>query len=580
MKDWEKLRSVVDKIFDKTQTERKKMNTALEQFTGKIWKDKELKEHDSRAFINYLFSTVQSIAPMLTDNPPMWTVIPMVPHLAKMGQVYNNALKYTWNILDMDKKVLLCCLDALLMKVGIFKVYYDYEKDKIAIDVTDPRTFFLTPGYDDLEEAPYCGTKKLVPLDLIKRKFNTSKVVPDESYFGEDGRDRFKFGESYDFEHTVRFSWLYEVYMQGNTDLGDIVETYNEEGKTKRRNVKTPNGRWLYFTRKTFLGEMRNDIDVGFPPFIPLYDYPVPHNFLGISEHDQIEGLNLELNLQLQAIMNYVRKYADPNIEIDINAYSEDPDTIQEKWEKGGQVFSVDGSMSQRQRTIQPVQQPELNPTIFQFFGILPKIIEEMTHVTETSKGIAAKKERQSASELAILYESSHVPTRQRVRNLEWTLKKVAYHWVKLMQQYYVKPRAIHTKFEGEPVVDYISNTRSFAEGVVGGKTQQEQKDYKKLVEAVDKEADPVFFPFDIAIDTNSTLPLDKQSLANMMIRLFQLGAVDRKALLETLSIPRAEEIVQRMEEAEQGEARKAGPPQGPGNPEDIREFTGLAQGG
>ena len=60
---------VVDNIIKSTDSERKQMTKNFDRFAGKLWNPEELEKHDSRAFINYEFSTIQGIAPMLTDNP-------------------------------------------------------------------------------------------------------------------------------------------------------------------------------------------------------------------------------------------------------------------------------------------------------------------------------------------------------------------------------------------------------------------------------------------------------------------------------------------------------------------------------
>jgi len=102
---------------------------------------------------------------------------------------------------------------------------------------------------------------------------------------------------------------------------------------------------------------------------------------------------------------------------------------------------------------------------------------------------------------------------------------------------------------------------------------QQAYADYKRFVEAFGK-ADEVYFDFDIQIDTNSTLPLDKQTLANMFIRLAQMQLVDREAVLQTLNIPGWKKIVARMDQKEQ--MMQKGPQQAGRNPQDMAELQQL----
>jgi hypothetical protein len=57
---------------------------------------------------------------------------------------------------------------------------------------------------------------------------------------------------------------------------------------------------------------------------------------------------------------------------------------------------------------------------------------------------------------------------------------------------------------------------------------------------------------------------MDRQSLANLALRLFEMKAIDRQALFDFISLPMGKEIAQRMQQMEmQMMAAKAGPPPG-----------------
>jgi hypothetical protein len=66
---------------------------------------------------------------------------------------------------------------------------------------------------------------------------------------------------------------------------------------------------------------------------------------------------------------------------------------------------------------------------------------------------------------------------------------------------------------------------------------KEDIEDYETLIDAI-AETDEVYFDFNIEIQTNSTLPLDRQSLANLMLRLAEMKIVDAQAVLETLRVP------------------------------------------
>ena len=148
------------------------------------------------------------------------------------------------------------------------------------------------------------------------------------------------------------------------------------------------------------------------------------------------------------------------------------------------------------------------------------------------------------------------------------------------MQQFYKEPREFSLKNNNNENEWYeIQNTPDFTEKMMRpgqerpegppkeGEEEdrkildQQWQDYDALMKAIANE-DSVYFKFDIDIETNSTLPMDQQSLANMVLQLAQLGHIDTLSLLETLHIPNPERIVERLKkDAAEKQAGAQGPP-------------------
>ena len=592
--EWKRLMKVVDVIFEQTQTSRDQMQQNMENFTGKIFKESELKDYEPRAFINMVFSTIQSIAPMLTDNPPIWNVTARKAHLARLAGVYNNALKYTWNVLDMDYKSMPVILDCFIMKKGVTCSYYDTIKDEIACDVVDPREFFICPGYEDEWEAPFMGERAKKPLTWVRDRFpNLEEIMIEDSNIDAFKGSSSKFDSISSFESGVSYVTVYKVWVKNDKAKKDVLEQYSDSRLDESDNTEKsddspePDAKFIFFTKNEFLGEEDCVENHGKSPYVCMDDYTVPHQFLSIAEPDQIRGLNNELNRILMKFIGYLRRHGNPNYIVDDAVYG-DPD-IEQKLFEGGNVFHYNSAANPTVGIpIQVVPEAQFNQALSQFLTIFMGITEEMTGATEISKGRASKRDRQSASEVSILYEASHTRTRQKVRNWEHLLKRTGYLWVRLMQQFYSEPRDFYTKDakSGDTIYDTIGNSREFAEGVIMPDLELREKyvanetvskeeaedieDYERLIKEFGN-TDPVFFDFDVEIETNSTLPMDKQSLANLAMRLFEGQAIDREALLETMNFPGASTIASRMNEEEQNKRppkRRGGlPPGGPQGP-------------
>ena len=220
--------------------------------------------------------------------------------------------------------------------------------------------------------------------------------------------------------------------------------------------------------------------------------------------------------------------------------------------------------MGDRQ-AIEAISVQDLSQIHEKFLQLLLALYEEVSGVTDVTKGMVGKKQRQTASEVSILVESSYTRTRQGVRSLEWSVKRELYLIVEMIQQFYSEEKDFSFRQDEQMTFGQFSNSPETLQKVVKPtqepqendesyqKRLAEDEDYMAVLEYLDKEkVDRVYAPFDLEVQTNSTLPMDRQSLANLALRLFELKGIDREALLEILHFPRGKEIEERMDEKEQ----------------------------
>lgn len=315
----------------------------------------------------------------------------------------------------------------------------------------------------------------------------------------------------------------------------------------------------------------------GKPPYVALPDYPIPHRFWAGGEADQIENLVREHNLRLQQVVDTARKYDKKNYILS-EAAGIRKNQFEEALVTGDNVLLAKGDF--HKDMLAEIPPPSLDTATLNLLDIIPQYVEEITGVTDVTKGTVGKKQRQSASEISTLIESSYTRTRQRVRNFEWALKRLLTMIIELMQQYYTEPRPFQWRREDTVEYGYISNDPQFVAEQMRPKVpevpeeelhpddRQALEDYRKLVEDF-MDQDEVTIKFELQIDTNSTLPLDKQSLANLAVRLAEMKVIPEEALLEILRFPNKERyarmLKERRQEAMQEKASaQGGPPKKP----------------
>lgn len=568
-----KLKNAVDRIFRDTDKQRDEMERHLKEFRGEWWNELELKNtHDSKVFVNYIFSTVMSIAPLLTDNRPTWSIRARQPFMQKAFDLYSLCLEYLWDKIDMDRKVFLAVVDALVMKNGIFQVTFDPDAEvfgECRVDVVDPRVFFEAPGYDDIRENPFMGTRERKPLSWIRMHFpETGKEV-----VSDDNDNKTKWVEKDTNELHSDFATVYTVWSRDPETESVYLEDEDgnrekdEKGKDKKEDrEKYPFGKITVFTGDTLLEEKPSPYRHNLPPYVKLYDYYDPHESIGMGEGEQIEQLNRSVNRNMQLLDKFMTLYEDPNWLVDETS-GIDAESVKKDLPAGGNVWSYNSGVTEN--PVKRLEMGTLSADLYNYTAMLPRIIEEVTGVTDITKGMAAKTERQTAAEVSTLIESSYTRTRQRVRNLEHAIKRVCYLLIDIMQQYYTEIRDFNIKTDQNVDFYQVSNQQPFMDQMMqpkpnqaGQVNPQDEADYKKFREFIKElgDVDEVYADFDIEIQTNSTLPMDKQSLANLFLRLAQMQIVDPQAVIEQLRIPKGDEIIKRMEQrAQQQMAAKMG---------------------
>ena len=580
----EKLQTEIDKIWDSEsyKDRRKDMNRWLKEYNGEWWDKTSLQDYDSRVFCNYIFATVETNAPLLTDNRPIWNVRARESHMQDFINVYSKALDYLWDKLELDIKTYRVVKDSQIWPVGLWKIRFDPDAEfggEVAVDLDDPRTFFISPGDDDLWNCHYCGTVKQRTLAWVRSNYpdKYKDVTPDD-----DTEKRLDMSEMEDFELQSRKATIYEIWMRDDSVEQHITEELDDEGKSTgekktEERKKYPNGRYVVFSKNGInLQDEASPFSHGKPPWVSFYDYQVPHSFWGICEPQQIENLNREFNARLQDMVHHSRAHARTNYLVD-EASGLDVKTVKEQLAEGDNVFLCNmTTVAEPVKAIRVAPFDKVHTDLMQGIG---NLIEEVSGVTDISKGMASKKQRQSASEVSILIESSYTRTRQRVRNLEASIKRAAYLMLELMQQYYDEPRTFSTRQDN--AIDFmpISNSPNFMKEVstpeqgqgedtdVYQERLKEDEDYQKIVKMMGE--DKVYAAFDIEIQTNSTLPMDKQSLANLALRLGEVqltpaSVIDDEAILDILRFPNKDKILSRKEK----QMQQMGPkPPGPGGP-------------
>jgi len=582
------LKTLVDRIMDSTKSRRAEMTARLNEYRNKVWDGSKLNENDSRISFNFLFAIVSTISALLTDSKPKAKIVPLFPYLSDtVADAYNRNIDYIWEKLELQDMIYKTVSWAGITGLGIAKIGYSRGEGTYGLyyDLIDPRDFFLAPGYEDIWDAPYCGFRETVPVAKIKELFPNAKIDADVFFCVDDDNkaidEQLKYTDATDsFVNSAagRVQW-YQVWMRT-----DELLVKDKSGEKDAKIKAFPNGITVYFTGDTYLGYLENEYLHGKPPFVSLSDYYNPGMFDSISEGDQVHGITKEINIQLQSMMKRARRQTNPSRLVDTSQVT-DFEQIKEDMKAGkdGQLYGFDSTLSNTgQKVVQDLLPNETDNTAWTIVSSFKGIIEYVLGYTDMLRGETTKTERQSAVEVSILSEASSVRIRPKIRNLEKFIKRITYLFVCLMQQYWIgddhwiikktdsgreynnfkSSRSDIQKMivSDELLKKILTNTEEVLKPQLTEMETQEYDDYMAFAEWTNGEGieggDPVMFPFEIEVESDSTLPLDKQSRAHLMLRLHAQKAIDDQALLEALEIKNKDAIIKRKAKVDKSAQR------------------------
>jgi len=181
---------------------------------------------------------------------------------------------------------------------------------------------------------------------------------------------------------------------------------------------------------------------------------------------------------------------------------------------------------------------PQLPAALFELQDLDKKDFDAISGVLDVTQG-RRPVGIEAASAISELQEAAQTRIRFKVRLMEASLRQLGKLMMSLVQQFYTEERTIRTQGATSGQPEFVT-------------VNQEQID--PMTQAVTKINDVTVGEYDIEIGVGSTLPVNKTRRADQMIELYQLGVVDKRAVLENVGLPPEdyEKILARVEQAEQ----------------------------
>jgi hypothetical protein len=477
-------------------------------YDGTYFLNQDKPDYKSDQVSNFVFSIVETIRPIMTDNNPKFIALPRTPEGSDIASDIQMAFDFEWDRERMGLKLPKQLIPTLVYGTSAWFMPWDARERNVRCTPIDIFNIFPDALATDIDDAEYViyatykhenQLKKLFPEkaeQLIGASVKYSELVNERDKNAQDVRNQILTLEMWCRDYTT-------------------IEV-EEQGQTKKV-FKFPKGRVITCCPDLgiVLSDKENPYRDGKFPFVFFKNYDVPFEFWGKSEIEQllspqkyINDLNNQIidNAKLTANMHWI---LDKNSGIGQGKLTNRP----------GLVIRKNPGTEVRREAPQPM------PTY-----VTNKILElkdDMQTISGVHDSVSGQRESgiTAAQAIMALQEASQARIRLKIKIMEEQLSAIANIWYSRLQQFWKTERWVRvTDIEGNVQFSNVS-------------------------------PDKLLNDFDVKVASGSTMPTNKNAMLDLMIRLAQtmaedgLPVVDRKAILEFLPIGDKRAILKRMEE-------------------------------
>jgi hypothetical protein len=484
-------------------------------YTGELFK-KNLPDYASQEVSNFVFSTIESIKPIMLADNPRFIVMPQKEELLEKANVVQSVMDYEWQRAKMFSHLVRSCTSGLIFGTVPIAMIWDKTAQNGLGDAKpipiSPFNFFVDPMATCIDDAEYCGYATYKHVGEVIKSFpdkaeelRASTAQPSDEYLS--------YGKTIDTNSSSKYVLYIEMYKR---DYSVETEDFEENGvKKQRTGLKYPNGRKITIAGDVLLQDKENEYQDGKFPYVLWKCYDVPGKFWGMGEVEQIiSPMQYHANL-MNNILDTARLTAnspwilDKNSGIDKNSLTN----------RHGLVIRKNPGTEVRR------EQPASLPAYIQ------NIVEKLEKHMEVIPGVydVTRGERPSGITAGVaiqaLNESAQGRIKLKVQALEQMLSELGGLWLSRIQQFWYTKRQVRT---------------------IG-------TDYTPSYNSIDK--DDIDGDFDIVIVAGSTMPVNKTAKLQQLIQMAQtmgedgLPLVDRKTILENADLANIEQILQRFDQ-------------------------------
>lgn len=503
-------------------------------YRGNQWKG-PTPSYKSTPVLNYVFSLVESVVPRITDNAPEILVMPRhTEGDATLADQLTKTQSYLWDKNKMQRKLNEGTRMCLKYGTAIYKAVWNpdlYEGfGDVTYSVVHPKNFFPDPRAYEIHQMDYCFVSVPKSLEYFIRRWPEKGryvVEDDEGHHtgDEDLTNRERTAALKEYWFFDENGNLCVMYYAGHVVLDIIGGKYDDNNE---------NDDPIYRHNRF--------------PFAKQVDYQADKEFWGIGEVEIIDTLQRLINSYEAQIIDNTRTMANAQWIVDkLRSGLKEEDSHVLNNRPGATIFVNNADPN----VIRKEPGSPIPAHITEHQQKLVNAMEQILGIHDVVQGRAPGGVR-AASAIIALQESANIRVRQKARNMEYALEELADQANWLVLEHYEEPRQIRLTGESAPTTLEISDIlrdRVVDEAALMGEVEPDTEPEDIDPEDLQRLFREVKFPtFDVQVKAGASVPYSQAMLYEQAKEFFQLGAIDRQALLEVTGFPGREEIIQRIE--------------------------------
>lgn len=536
--------------------------------------------------VNLIFSNIQRTVANLTSRNPIAEVQSTDGIEDGADLLMSQKLKNWWSKEEQGATLTQSGLNMEIYGITIEKAVPDIEHNTLKVVVVDPYAWFPAPGvFADINDMPYMAHAYAMPVDEVEALFGVEGVEADDTYslLGEDREENVPIpsGSRYGAMNSPSNFSNVKHPVQAQRDLREsralVVELWvrdlREEPVTVQAGADPLTGEPILTesSQSVFPGGIRKITmtnrgnlvldDVPNPnvnPALPrelqeksfLYDhfpfskansYEDASSIWGFSAAEQTDDLNQKINRLLTRIGDYIETVCRPPLIIP-----------QDTGIKKTKVTNKAGLILRPVSTavasgIRFLQVPNLPSNFFELLNLYMMFFDRIYAMEDVDRG-ETPSNIQAASAIVTLQERNAVLMRHKIRALDSIVRHRGRWMISFVQNFAWKDEIIKVQ---DSMVQYRGTDYAGRE-------------------------------FNYLVESGSTVAKTELQKQDQALQLFDRGAIDRQALLETLNFPNWKEIIERTGENQLDQALmilvQAGMPEQEAMM--LREYLAQSQGG